>query len=142
MRKAASWSIATGVATAFFTLGLTATAVEAAVAGPPATSVAATHAARNSPQCPNTPGGCFPPTVRGQSEGYPSLNIRSGPSTNTAIVGSMPYLSWGTVTCYTTGTNINGDDYWDFTIYNGSQGYVSDYYLYTAGNIYQQVWHC
>jgi hypothetical protein len=145
MRKAAFRLIASGVMTTTLALGLTITAVtaaNAAAAAPPAsTSVAATHAARHHPPCPTIKRVCNR-TVAGQSYGNPSLNIRNGPGTGYAWVGSMPYLTWGTVYCYGVGTNVNGNDYWDYIDYNGTWGYVSDYFLYTGGNINSQVSAC
>lgn len=85
-------------------------------------------------------------TVTGTAEGIGGVNIRSGPGTGYSIVGSMANQSTGTVDCYKTGTNINGDSYWDdiTTIQGGHfySGFVSDYYLYTGGNINQQVDPC
>jgi hypothetical protein len=54
----------------------------------------------------------------------------------------MPYLTWSTVYCYKVGSNIDGDTYWDYVDYNGTEGYVSDYFLFTNGNINLQVSAC
>ena len=57
-------------------------------------------------------------TVRGTAEATDGLHIRSGPGTGYGVVGVMPSQSTGTVYCYASGTNINGDPYWDWIALN------------------------
>jgi hypothetical protein len=68
------------------------------------------------------------------------LNIHSGSPTG-AVFDVLPYNYSNNTDCYTTGPVIHGNPYWD-SIWDsraGRTGWVSDYYLYTGGNIYNQV---
>jgi hypothetical protein len=90
---------------------------------------------------PDNDGDCLQ-TVKGTVEATAGLHIRSGPGTGYSIVGTMPYLSTGTVVCWASGTNVNGNSYWDDLGSAYGSGYVADYYLYTGGNITGQVDPC
>jgi hypothetical protein len=81
-------------------------------------------------------------TVKGTVEATAGLHIRSGPGTGYSIVGTMPYQSTGTVVCWATGTNVNGNSNWDYLGSAYGSGYVADYYLFTNGNIEGQVDPC
>lgn len=81
-------------------------------------------------------------TVKGTVEATAGLHIRSGPGTGYSIVGTMPYQSTGTVVCWATGTNVNGNTNWDELGSAYGSGYVADYYLFTGGNIQSQVDPC
>jgi len=70
------------------------------------------------------------------------LNIRSCAYTSCSILGTMPHNGTGTVQCYVTGQKINGNPYWDYVFSAWGDGLVADYYLYTGGNIYDQVQGC
>jgi hypothetical protein len=100
------------------------------------------HAAGKRPPCiVDNDGDCLQ-TVKGTVEATAGLRIRSGPGTGYSIVGTMPYLSTGTVYCWASGTNVNGDPYWDWTASSYGDGYVADYYLFTGGNPTGQVDPC
>jgi surface antigen/uncharacterized protein YraI len=72
------------------------------------------------PQCPS-------PTTY-LTTASPSLNVRSGPSTADAIVGSLAYHSSITIACQTTGATVDGSAIWDEI---GSGRFVSDYWVST-----------
>jgi hypothetical protein len=38
------------------------------------------------------------------------------------------------IICQHSGENIGGDSVWDYVSYNGGEGYVADYYIYTGYN--------
>ncbi|HEY3732408.1 MAG TPA: hypothetical protein VGL63_00690 [Streptosporangiaceae bacterium] len=120
--------------------------LSAATASATTAHSAASHAAAAShhvrPYCVVDGDGDCLQTVRGTAEATAGLNIRSGPGTGYSLVGVMPYQSTGTVYCYSSGTVVNGDPYWDWTATSHGNGYVSDYWLYTGGNINQQVDPC
>jgi hypothetical protein len=45
------------------------------------------------------------------------------------------FLGSGTgvhIVCQHSGDNIGGDNVWDYVTYNGGEGYVADYYIYTG----------
>ena len=108
----------------------------------PPEPVSATASSTVSPMCiPDNDGDCVQ-TVGGTAEAPAGLNIRSGPGTGYSIVGSMPYHSTTTVFCFRTGTSVNGNSFWDSIAFNGVTGYVSDYWLFTGGNIDGQVDPC
>lgn len=60
-----------------------------------------------------------------------SLNMRSGPSTGSAITGKLAHGSSAAVVCQRSGTTVGGSRVWD-RLMNGS--YVSDAYLPTPGH--------
>jgi len=60
-----------------------------------------------------------------------SLNMRSGPSTGTAIRGKLAHGSSAPVVCQTSGTKVGTSKVWN-KLMNGS--YVSDAYLPTPGH--------
>lgn len=75
-----------------------------------------------------------------QADGYykvlasPSLNVRSGPSSSSAVLASKPYGSTIHVYCQTRfGSSVNGSTYWDFLGFDrsGRQYWVSDYWTST-----------
>jgi hypothetical protein len=111
-------------------------------AGAATLGVAPASAATVHPNCIVDGDGDCVQTHSGTAKAPAGLNIRNAPNTGAGIVGSMPYNSSGTVYCYSTGSNVNGDSYWDYIDYNGTSGYVSDYWLYTGGNINNQVDPC
>lgn len=82
------------------------------------------------------------PTVKGVSAASPYLNIRSGPGTGYASIGKLNFGSSALVGCYSTGTPVMTDQYWDLIDVSGLIGYVSDYWLNTGGNITSQVLNC
>jgi hypothetical protein len=94
------------------------------------------------PQCILDGDGDCVASVAGQSLASPALNVRSGPGTGYGTIGSLPYLQWGRAFCYSSGTVIGGDPYWDYGYYNGTWGYVADWLLYTAGDITVQLDPC
>lgn len=133
------------IAAASFTGG---TAALASAATPhaarhlPASHLTSAPRQHDRPYCPIDDDGDCLQTVRGTALGTTGTNIRSGPGTGYSLVGNMPYHSTGTVYCYTTGTVINNNPYWDYTESSYGNGYVSDDLLYTGRNIYQQVDPC
>lgn len=141
------WLIGMGTMAAALVVGsmtITASAATAHVGHPVVSSISMVrHHAK--PRCyfeGNPPECIYPRTVEGTAWPSNGLNIRSGPYTGDSVVGTMPHNGTGTVFCYTTGTDINGDSYWDHINSSWGTGYVADYYLYTGGNINQQVDHC
>lgn len=68
------------------------------------------------------------------------VNIRSGPGTGYSIPGQAQTGQTLIDYCYTTGTIINGNPFWDkITDANtGVSGYVTEYYL----NDMSQTKHC
>jgi len=62
-----------------------------------------------------------------------SVNCRSGPGTSYAVKKVYAKGHGVTLSCQTTGTNVNGNSIWDKT----SDGcYVADYYVKTGTNGY------
>ena len=136
MRKHLNWLIGAGLmsaALAVGTMATTASAATARVGHQPASHVSAVRPHNRPFYTLHVTGTAWP------SNG---LNIRSGPGTQYSIIGTMPHNGTGTVFCYSDGTDIHGDPYWDAIMSNWGQGFVSDYYLYTGGNIYDQVDGC
>jgi surface antigen len=66
----------------------------------------------------------------------PNLNIRSGPSGATTLIGHIPYNTTVTVICVSRGTIVNGpfgaSNLWDKVTYGGVTGFVSDAWLFTG----------
>lgn len=59
------------------------------------------------------------------------VNCRSGPGTSYSVVKSYTTANSVTLTCYSTGTSVSGNVYWDKT----SDGcFVSDYYVKTGSS--------
>jgi hypothetical protein len=56
------------------------------------------------------------------------LNVRSGPAGSDAVVGHLAQGQSISITCQTTGTDMNGSSIWD-QLTGG--GYISDYYTTT-----------
>ncbi|MEO6703678.1 MAG: hypothetical protein ABIP57_19580 [Jatrophihabitantaceae bacterium] len=66
--------------------------------------------------------------------------IRSGPHTSNTALG-LGYPGQGaTISCFTEGTNISGNPYWDHNRdqATGVTGYSADYYMSWTGTLY----HC
>jgi hypothetical protein len=59
-----------------------------------------------------------------------SLYVRSGPGTGYAVVGSLSNNATFSTYCQASGTNINGNAWWDLLT---TGGYISDYYTNTPG---------
>lgn len=78
----------------------------------------------------------------GTAKSSTGLYVRQGGGTGFASVASMPYNAQGSVSCYIVGQSVDGDAYWDYIDYDGSAGYVADYWLYTGGNVNEQVTRC
>lgn len=68
-----------------------------------------------------------------------TLAVRDGPGTGFDEVSTLSNNQEVTVYCYAAGSSVNGDSYWDATSNNT---FVSDYWLYTGGNITSQVPPC
>lgn len=67
-----------------------------------------------------------------------TVNCRSGPGTNYAVVKTYKLGSDISINCQTTGTKVEGNNLWDKT----SDGcYVADYYVKTGTNGYVTK-HC
>ena len=160
MRKRSRWLACAALLVAVLPLSLMAASASAATAHTSHLTAAAHMSAaqhlsaaqhRDRLLCPNhgavaccipdNDGDCLH-TVHGTAWPIGGVNIRTGPGTGYNIVNTMPQNSGGTVYCYATGTNINGDPYWDQITSSYGSGYVADYYFYTAGNINQQVDPC
>jgi hypothetical protein len=81
-------------------------------------------------------GDCYR-SVQGTVDPSNGLNVRTQPWGS--ILDTLPYNYTNTVSCYVLNTSDNS--YWDW-IYDsriGRFGWVYDPYLYTGGNIYDQV---
>jgi hypothetical protein len=107
-------------------------------------AAAATAARPAAPACIPNPytGVCNSPTVTGYGEAPAGLNIRQGPGTGYPVAGAIPDGDSVTTWCWHVGTDVNGDSFWDFVTGPYGTGYVSDYWLYTGGNIDQQLYSC
>ena len=57
-----------------------------------------------------------------------TVNVRSGPSTGYAVIGTVPSGASPTYHCWTQGQNINGVDVWFNMTYGSVTGYISSYY--------------
>jgi hypothetical protein len=82
-----------------------------------------------------TSGGTGAATGTVKTSG-PALNVRSGPHTTDAAVGSVANGSTVTISCQTTGTSVTGtygtSNIWDKI--TSPVGYVSDTYIYTGSD--------
>ncbi|KAJ1985791.1 hypothetical protein EDC05_006501, partial [Coemansia umbellata] len=67
-----------------------------------------------------------------------TVNCRSGPNTSSKVVRTYDTNDNISLTCQTSGNNINGNTLWDKTT---DDCYVSDYYLQTGSNGYVAK-HC
>jgi hypothetical protein len=147
MIKHPKWLIGTGTMAAALVVGsmtMTASAATAHIGHPAASDISSARH-HHKPRCyfeGNPPVCVYPRTVTGTAWPSNGLNIRSGPGTGYSVVGTMPHDGTGTVFCYATGTDVNGDSYWDDLDSSWGDGYVADTYLYTAGNINDQVNPC
>lgn len=133
-----------GLAAAALPLGVLASASAAPItAAGPARQAVHTPGSAARIRCYPDPDdtGCLP-TVAGDGEAPAGLNIRSGPGTGYGSKGTLPYEAGGTVICWATGTPVNGNSNWDDIVSPYGSGYVSDYWLYTGGNIQGQVEEC
>jgi uncharacterized protein YraI len=82
------------------------------------------------------------------------LNIRAGPSTSSASLGTFPPGSNApiTITCQTQGgaysdpSGTPSGDIWDQFVYNGGTAYVADGYVTTpnslANTFSPPIWQC
>jgi uncharacterized protein YraI len=68
----------------------------------------------------------------------PCLNMRSGTSESTALIGCIPNSAAIPIECIAHGSAVTGpfgtETIWDRTIYKGKTGYVSDAWIYTGTN--------
>ena len=114
------------------------TAAANAATGGHAASTRHAHAAAPL-SCPD--GWCG---LWGTITASPALNLRTGPGTSYHINGLAYYGDSVEVHCYTTGTVVNGDPYWDLVTdpNTGVEGYGADTFVYTGGNVNTQVRHC
>jgi uncharacterized protein YraI len=109
-------------------------ACAAVASGAVVSTVPAAQAASISTATPSTSG------VFANSVWENGVNIRSGPGTGYTSVGQAQTGQTLWDDCYTTGTVINGNPYWDY-VYDantGKAGYVTEYYL----NDGSQTLHC
>ncbi|KAF8994381.1 hypothetical protein BDQ17DRAFT_1412581 [Cyathus striatus] len=60
------------------------------------------------------------------SSGDGAVNVRSCPSTSCSVVTTVDNGDNVIFTCYTTGTSVFGDIFWDRT---GNGHYISEYYI-------------
>lgn len=99
-----------------------------------------------------SPGGSH---VSGKVEANPSLNVRSGPGTGYALVGTVSFGSSIQISCYSTGTSVTATwpdgSTWTTTVWDGLQDagtgrfsghYVSDAWINTGGDTSKMVPHC
>ncbi len=83
------------------------------------------------------------PHISGTFTNYVTTNyvkIRSGPGTGYTAVGQAQTGQPLTDYCYTTGTSVNGNVYWDrvHDTVTGVTGYITEYYLSNKS----QTLHC
>ena len=78
-------------------------------------------------------------SVPGWTRSPGGLNVRFGPGSGFPSLGTLAYNTQVSVIGYQTGEDVNGDSYWDAVNYGGNLAFLSDYWVYTAGNINQQV---
>lgn len=132
------------VAAAAAPLALLAGTAGAATSGHAAVARTAVATRSAVPDCTPNPftGICESPIVTGYGEAPAGLNIRTGPGTGYSVAGVIPYTASVTVWCYHTGDYVYNDNYWDYITGPYGQGYVSDYWLLTYGNINDQVDGC
>lgn len=123
-------------------LGLLAGAANATTTGHLTTTNHPAAAAHRSNSCPIDEDGDCVQTIAGESVASPYLTVRDEPSRDFgSVVGSLPYGTWGRAFCwyYNPHDMPGGDPYWDYGYYNGTWGWVADYYLYTGGDITTQI---
>jgi hypothetical protein len=81
----------------------------------------------------------YPATVGGANSGggvslrdcyHPSVHLP--PSTSCTYVKTVPTGTAVNIVCQRAGQNISGDPVWDYVVYSGGEGYMSDYYLFTG----------
>jgi uncharacterized protein YraI len=90
-----------------------------------------------------TAGTASANTHWGQAKAPNGLTIRSGPGAGFNAEGTLAYNASITVDCYSYGSDVNGDYWWDsYHTSSGGPYYVSDYWLYTGGDITGQVDSC
>jgi len=56
------------------------------------------------------------------------------PSTSCSLVKYVPTGTEVRVVCQRSGQNISGNSVWDYVVYSGGEGYMSDYYLFTGAD--------
>jgi uncharacterized protein YraI len=116
------------------TLGIAAIIAGAATVAMPVGAASAATTGHHSPASPNTYGEFY------NHVWYNGVTMRSGPGTGYSAV-IVVYPSWTLLDyCYTTGTTIYGNQYWDYVqdAATGLAGYVTEYYL----NDKSQTQHC
>jgi uncharacterized protein YraI len=77
---------------------------------------------------PQPPAEQQPLPLRYAIANVTSVNLRQGPTTSSAIVGSLPGNTTIEIVCQTVGSNVNGSTIWD-QLTGGA--YVSDWYTTT-----------
>ena len=60
--------------------------------------------------------------------------VVQAPSTSCTLVKYVPTGISVHVVCQRSGQNINGNAVWDYVVYPGGEGYMTDYYLITGYN--------
>jgi uncharacterized protein YraI len=83
---------------------------------------------------PAPPAPSAPPAPAAPSHTYPTLavsNVRSGTSTSTSVIATLPKGAQVTIDCYLNGQNVGGTAIWD---HRTSGGYISDSLLLTGSD--------
>lgn len=115
-------------------LGIAAAIAAAATVAMPVGAASAATTGHHSTASPNTYGQFY------NHVWYNGVTMRSGPGTGYSAVITV-YPSWTLEDyCYTTGTTIYGNPFWDYVEdpASGAAGYITEYYL----NDGSQTKHC
>lgn len=78
-------------------------------------------------------------TVGGSTTGGVALRdcyhpVAQTPSQNCTYIKTVPPGTAVHVVCQSAGQNIFGNNVWDYIVYSGGEGYMSDYYLITGAD--------
>jgi uncharacterized protein YraI len=77
-----------------------------------------------------------------QNTSIDGLNVRSGPSTSSAVVASLDEAGTAVVIeCHTRGEAVYGDTVW-YRISRPYDGYVTNYYVRTRGEVLEREPSC
>jgi hypothetical protein len=119
-------------------------AIVAAFCGFGGVAMASTGSAESVEACPGgTYGTWCALTVA-------AVNVRAQPTSQSQFIVTLPYQSWFSLDCWTTGESIHGDNVWYRGIYTDYQngvpvaidGWVTGYYLATGHDPASPIGHC
>ncbi|WFE26751.1 hypothetical protein O7623_26285 [Solwaraspora sp. WMMD791] len=58
--------------------------------------------------------------------------VKLPPSQDCTFIRHLPRYTSVHVVCQRSGQNIGGNNVWDYVVYSGGEGFVSDYYMNTG----------